>query len=128
MRVIAAYPSLELAHLAASRLESAGIAVELRDVETISLNWIYSPVIGGVKLAVEEAEEADALEILRLLPLEEGILACPHCGSREVSVRPLSAAGGVFLVLNVPLPLSLQTAHCRACGRSHGVCAHPYWG
>ncbi len=128
MRVIAAYPSLELAHLAASRLESAGLAVELRDVETISLNWIYSPVIGGVKLAVDETEVADAMEILRLTPSEEGILSCPHCGSREVSVRPLSAAGGVFLVLNVPLPLALQTADCRACGRSHAVRAHPHWG
>jgi hypothetical protein len=128
MQIVAAYPTSELAYLAASRLESSGIEVEVRDEATIAVNWIYSPVIGGVKIAVDESEVADALEILRQLPTEEGILTCPHCGSREVTVRTLSPAGGIFLVLNVPLPLALQTADCRSCGKSHTLSAHPQWG
>ncbi len=125
MRVIASYPVLELANLAASRLQSAGLEVELRDEATVATYWFYGPVIGGVKLAVAEADVADALSILREPPPEEGLLVCPHCGSREVAVRVLGPAGAAFLIAGVPLPLGFQTADCRSCGRAHQVPAHP---
>ncbi len=128
MKIIAAFPTVELAYLAAARLESVGIGVEIRDEAITTLTWLYSPALGGVKIAVAEADVADAEAILREPASEEGILVCPHCGSREVAVRTLSAAGGVLLVLNVPLPLAFQTADCRACGKSYGVPAHPNLG
>lgn len=128
MKIIAAFPTVELAYLAAARLESAGIGVEIRDEEIATINWLYSPALGGVKLEVDEADATEAEAILREPASEEGILVCPHCGSREVAVRTLSAAGGVLLVLGVPLPLAFQTADCRGCGKSHGVPAHPNLG
>jgi hypothetical protein len=125
MKIIAAYPTIEQAYLAAARLGSAGIRADIRDEAIATLNWLYSSAIGGVKLAVGEADVADAEEILREPAQEEGILVCPHCGSRDVTVRTLSAAGGVLIVLNIPLPLAFQTADCRGCGKSHGISAHP---
>ena len=125
MTIIAAFPTIELAYLAASRLECAGIEIEIRDEAIATLNWLYSPAVGGVKIAVDEADVADAEAILREPATEEGILVCPHCGSREVAVRTLSAAGGVLLVLNIPLPFGFQTADCRGCGKSHAIAAHP---
>jgi hypothetical protein len=125
MEIIASFPVLELANLAVSRLESAGIKTELRDEATVSLYWLYAPAIGGVKLAVDEADVADALAILREPPTEEGLLVCPHCGSRDVEVRVLGPAGAAMLIASLPLPLAFQTADCRACGKAHHVSAHP---
>lgn len=125
MKVIAAFPTLELAHLARSRLESAGLEVEVRDESTISLYWLYSAALGGVRLAVREEEVHAAQEILREPPSDEGILVCPHCGSRDVSVRLLSPAGAFLTLISLPIPLPLQTADCRSCKKSHDIKAHP---
>ncbi len=62
--VIATFANVDEAHLLASRLRSAGIATELRDENTLTMNWGYALAIGGVKVAVAEADEEDALAIL----------------------------------------------------------------
>ncbi len=125
MQVVATYPTTEAAYLAASRLESAGIDVEVRDEAIVSLNWMYALAIGGVRIAVAEEEAADARAILCLPVLEPGILRCPYCGSADVAVRTLSPAAGILLATGVPLPLSQQVADCRRCGKAHVLPAHP---
>ncbi|MBC8010863.1 MAG: DUF2007 domain-containing protein [Burkholderiales bacterium] len=125
MVVIASFPTVDQAHLLAARLRSAGIACELRDENTLTMNWTYSLAIGGVKVAVPDSDEEDALAILADAPSEEGLLVCPECGSGDVTIRTLSPAGGVFLVSGVPLPMAMQKADCRACGRAFEVDAHP---
>jgi hypothetical protein len=126
MVVIAAFPTVDQAHLLAARLRSAGIACELRDENTLTMNWTYSLAIGGVKVAVQDSDEEDALAILADAPSAEGFLVCPECGSGDVTVRTLSPAGGVLLVSGVPLPLAMQKADCRACGKSFALEAHPH--
>lgn len=125
MKVIAAFPTLDQAYLAVSRLESAGIKAELRDEATITLNWFHSPAIGGVKIVVPESDVAAAQEILRMPPIEEGMMVCPYCGSTEVTFRTLNPAGAVLLATGLPVPLPLQTADCRKCGKSFDVKSHP---
>jgi len=125
MRVVATYPTTEAAYLAASRLESAGIDVEVRDAAIVSLNWMYTLAIGGVKLAVVEADEADARAILSLPALAPGLLVCPYCGSPEVAARTLSPAGGVLLATGLPLPLAPQVADCRRCGKTFPLAVPP---
>lgn len=127
MRVIAAYTNSEQAYLLASRLESAGIAVEIRDAATLSLNWMYALAIGGIKVAVADEDVGDALEILHIAADHEGFLKCPRCGSSESSVRVLSPSGALFLFANIPVPIDLQKADCRSCARSYGISAHPQW-
>ena len=68
MVVIATFSTVDEAHLLAARLRSAGIACELRDENTLSLNWTYALAIGGVKVAVADADEEDALAILEDTP------------------------------------------------------------
>lgn len=125
MKVIAAFPTLDQAYLAVSRLESSGIKAELRDEATITLNWLLSPALGGVRIAVSEADVDAALEILRMPPVDEGMLVCPYCGSTEVSIRTLNPAGAVLLASGLPVPLPPQTADCRKCGKSFDVKSHP---
>lgn len=125
MVVIAAFSTVDQAHLLAARLRSAGITCELRDENTLTLNWTYSLAIGGVKVAVQDSDEEDALAILGDTPSAEGLLVCPECGSGDVTIRTLSPADGVFLATGVPLPMAMQKADCRSCGKSFAVEAHP---
>lgn len=125
MVVVASFPTVDLANLYAARLRSAGILCELRNENTVTMNWTYALAVGGVKVAVPEDEVDDALALLDLEPSEAGLLVCPACGSGDVVVRPLSPAGGVVFMTAVPLPLAMQKADCRACGHAFEIKAHP---
>src|SRR5687768_1591628 len=62
--VIARFTSLGEAESARSALEAAGIGVVLGDENTVSMNWMYSQAIGGVKLLVHDEDRDQALAIL----------------------------------------------------------------
>jgi len=64
--VIAEFGQLVKADLAKARLEAEGIRVVLLDAQTISMNPLYSPALGGVKLAVADEDAARARAILEL--------------------------------------------------------------
>jgi len=66
MVVIAEFDQVMKADLAKSRLEAEGIRAVLLDVQTILMNPLYSPALGGVKLAVADEDAARAREILGL--------------------------------------------------------------
>ena len=66
--VIATFSTVDEAQLLASRLRSAGIAVELRDENTLTMNWTYALAIGGVKVAVPEEDMDDAIAIMKAEP------------------------------------------------------------
>ena len=104
--VIASFTTVGEAEAARSALDAAGIPCRIGDENTISIDWLYSNALGGVKLLVDEEDRDDALEVLRQTPedappelaenaeeLEEdepfGVeepaqevrLDCPACGS-----------------------------------------------
>lgn len=109
------------AHVLVSRLQSAGIAAAVRDELTLQVDWLWSNAIGGVKVDVPDEDYEAALEIIDAKPSEPGVIVCPHCGSSDIFVRPLSVAAAVCIVLKLPIPFPLQTVDCRSCGRSHEV-------
>ena len=53
------------AHLARTQLEAAGIACFLTNENLASLNRLYSPVTGGVRLHVYARDAARAADVLR---------------------------------------------------------------
>jgi uncharacterized protein (DUF1810 family) len=61
--VAAAFTNVHQAHLAQSVLEGAGIEAQLADEHTVSMDWMLSNAIGGVKVMVREdrVDEAKAL-------------------------------------------------------------------
>jgi len=65
MKVVATYRKPEEAHLARSVLEGSGIAAYVRDEFTVTANFFYSAVIGGVRLEVADEDHARALDVLR---------------------------------------------------------------
>jgi hypothetical protein len=121
------------AHLARTKLEAAGIPCFLTNENLVSLNRMYSPVAGGVRLHVYQRDAAQAAEVLREPPMmraEPGGLAepiatetehCPRCGSSEVTYDAAAEPGAAhwFVALLSRLrryPLQGRAHHCFHCG------------
>src|SRR5438874_564570 len=121
MKVVASFSTPTEAHVAMTRLASAGIYAGIRDEFTITFDWFMSNAIGGVKIEVADEDFSTARDILALPPSEEGVLGCPHCGSSDTRVRVLSVFGAVCIVLKLPIPMSRAIVDCRACSKTHDV-------
>jgi hypothetical protein len=122
------------AHLARTKLEAAGIPCFLTNENLVSLNRMYSPVAGGVRLHVYQRDAAQAAEVLREPPVmraEPGGLAehitaaetksCPRCGSNDVTYDAAAEPGAAhwFVALLSRLrryPLQGRAHHCFHCG------------
>ena len=120
------YRDLSEAIVARTLLESAGIYVFLRDENLVRLDWQVSNFIGGIRLQVEDKDEAAATELLRqsipgVIPFddEEDFVQpqCPKCGSTDITFEGASrgAALASVSVFALPLPLGRETWLCNAC-------------
>jgi len=117
------------AFLVRSVLESAGIACYLRDENTIRMDWLWSNLMGGIRLQVA-SEDVQAAEAILDQPIPESIAVageaeyqqprCPRCGSLDVSFDSLDTKVGAasILLLGFPLPspVTRDAWHCHACG------------
>lgn len=52
------------AHVLAGCLQAAGIVAEVGDTHTVTMNWLWSPALGGAKVRVREAQRDPAREVL----------------------------------------------------------------
>lgn len=127
------------AHLARTKLEAAGIPCFLTNENLVSLNRMYSPVAGGVRLHIYQRDVAQATEVLRapaVMQATRGGLAepepaapapaaasprCPRCGSDEVATDAAATPGAAhwFVALLSRLrryPLQGRVHHCFHCG------------
>ncbi len=121
MRTVAAYSTPAEAHVAITRLESAGIVAGIRDEIMITLDWTVSNAVGGVKIEVPDEEAEAAREILGLTPPEEGVLHCPHCGAADGRVRVLSGFALVCVLVKLPIPMTRAVVDCRRCRKCYDV-------
>jgi len=125
------------AHLAKSRLEAEDIPVTIRDEHLISINQLYSPALGGVKIQVLAVNLKEAREILDSVPDielqdEEALSAapveepgprpaeaieCPLCGSEGFAEELHYPVERFFdgLLLGLPYLWIGRPLHCRAC-------------
>jgi hypothetical protein len=117
------------AHLARCRLEAEGIEAFVADEHIVSLQWLYSAAVGGVKVQVRLRDAARARAILAAPAPRRSRSAgfvtddlsaprCPRCGSLEIEerfARRLSFASA--LLLGFPLLIPRGRARCRSCGR-----------
>ena len=120
-----------------ARLETSDIPVTIRDEHLISINQLYSPALGGVKVQVLAVNLKEAREILDSVPDielqdEEALSAkmpeepgprppesieCPHCGSEGFAVELHYPAERFLngLLLGLPYLWVGRPLHCRAC-------------
>ncbi len=138
LKTIARFRDVPAAQLAQSRLEADGIQASLLGVNHVSINWLASQAIGGIRLQVpaEEAERArellqqDRSEDLEGVPEADLPAAqdeiCPRCGSDHVHrsqlahwTKAASMLGGIwFLLLSLPFVWWRYRLDCSACGFS----------
>jgi hypothetical protein len=122
------YRDLTEALVGRSLLESAGIAAWIADEHLVRMNWFLSNVVGGMRLQVDQRDEADAREILGesgpetiTYGPEEAFVqpTCPKCGSAEITLGDGTERGRSFValyVLSIPVPPREAAWHCEACG------------
>jgi len=68
MVTVATFLKVEDAHLLRMRLEAGGIPAYLRDENTIQWDWLYSNMLGGVKVDVADEDVDAAKAVLATLP------------------------------------------------------------
>jgi len=68
MVTVATFLKVEDAHLLRMRLEDAGIPAYLRDENTIQIDWLYSNMLGGVRVEVADEDVDAAKAVLATAP------------------------------------------------------------
>ncbi len=116
------------AYAGRSLLESVGIPAWIADEHLVRMDWFYSNLVGGMRLQVDESEEAAAREILgegapETITYGEGEVyvqpTCPKCGSAEITLGSGTERGRSLValyVLSIPVPPREAAWHCEACG------------
>jgi hypothetical protein len=122
------YRDMAEAYVARSLLESAGIPAWIADENLVRMDWFYSNLIGGMRLQVDEREEAAAREILEegdpesIMYGEDEVFvqpSCPKCGSGEITLGSGTERGRSLVALyvfSIPVPPREASWHCDACG------------
>ncbi len=114
------------AQVACTALVAAGLEASLRDEHVISMQWLYSNAVGGVKLQVpaEQAEEARALldtaAVVEAPTPTTDDDACQECHSPQTEsvLWGRQPAFLSWLVLGLPLFPVRRLRRCRRCGAS----------
>jgi predicted RNA-binding Zn-ribbon protein involved in translation (DUF1610 family) len=110
-----------------SLLESVGIPAWVADEHLVRMVWFYSNLVGGMRLQVDERDEAAAREILE--ERVQGTITygpeeiyvqptCPKCGSAEITLGDGTERGRSLValyVLAIPVPPREAAWHCEAC-------------
>jgi hypothetical protein len=126
--VLRRYRDSSEAALARSVLESAGIACFLRDENTVRIDWLWSNLMGGIRLQVADSD-VEAAQAILSQPIPETIAmegqpdfqqpSCPRCQSLDISFETLDAKVGAtsILLLGFPLPSPVEKGlwHCHTC-------------
>lgn len=112
-------------------LETAKIDCYLYDENIVRLDWLWSNLVGGVKLVVRNGDAEDVEKLLN-----EGILEkfavngigeyeqerCPKCNSMDVCCDELmKRISGLGLLLGIPIAMVQDGWNCHACGHTWEV-------
>ena len=64
MKTVASFSQPMGAYLLRARLEGSGITSYVRDENMVSVDWLYSNALGGVKIDVSDEDYERALEVM----------------------------------------------------------------
>ena len=125
-KLVRSYQYSSEAQIFCGKLESEGVEVYLRDINTVDSNPIWSNAVGGVKLFVksEDLEKANRIlsDISQFSVNEHNeLIKCPNCGAEEIemvtSIKDTkSLLAFVFSLLFVLMPFySKHRYKCNKC-------------
>jgi len=117
------YDNYVTANIQMAMLISEGIVCHLNDENTITIDPLLSPAIGGMKLMVHEAQAPRALELLARTDNDFlHHIPCPRCHSQSLeAVTAITKPSGILQKIGWLIEHgqaeSIKTRfHCRACG------------
>ncbi len=112
-------------------LEGAGIECYLFDENVIRLDWLWSNLLGGLKLMVKKSDAEEAESVLKQSAPEsfavEGVgpyeqPRCPRCGSMDVSFEGLmKRVAGAGMLLGLPITVRMEGWNCHSCEHHWGI-------
>jgi hypothetical protein len=126
--VVRAFSHPHEAQLACSALRASGIEAIIADAHIVTANWLYSNLVGGVKVLVPSDDADAAREILDSTAVvqttdqpeadDEASLVCPRCGGHEIApmTRGKRLAVLSMLLVNFPLFPVKHQMQCKTCG------------
>jgi hypothetical protein len=119
------------AMMAKSVLDSAEVPCFLKDENTVRIQWVWSNLLGGIRLQVrpadvEIAEQLLSQEISPTIELEDGKVyeqpRCPYCTSLDIrfearheNVRLAPVLGLASILVGVPIAFPKNRWTCRTC-------------
>lgn len=85
---IASYDNFMLANMTMGMFTENGIKCHLKDEYIVTMDPLLNPVVGGIKLLVEEKDYDRALDLMRTTE-EDYVkdIACPKCNIHALSVE-----------------------------------------
>jgi DNA-directed RNA polymerase subunit M/transcription elongation factor TFIIS len=116
------------AHILKTKLESEDIDCFIADENTVTMNWLYSNAIGGVKLQVKESDYKKAIAIIQkkntnILPQNDlnknsNDPHCPKCNSTNITYEKFSRRFAFisWIISGVALPFIKRKWKCNECG------------
>ena len=128
--VIRRFSTVPEARVAQSVIDAAGIPCDLADDNIIAADWLYSNLVGGVKLRVpaDRAEEAVVLLDTAAEPLDDPASGTEHpfnsgdrcsaCGVADFEALTQGRRGAIatLFFLGLPLVRVQHVRRCRHCG------------
>lgn len=139
LETVGTYSQPYEAHIAQKRLRDAGIPAFLRNEHTISIDWLLSQALGGVKVMVPSDRAEEARRVLQsdgeaqLNSVLEDPITCPACGSPDTEptqVRKFHSAwpfalsavvfyffGPEFIILVFPFFFGGPGVLCHTCNQ-----------
>lgn len=121
MKTIATFSKPEEAHLFRLRLEAADIPAYVADEHFVQMYWLYSNVIGGVRVQIADEDVEPAREFLAAdspQPCPDAVdVMCPSCGSSGTAPDewPRRLAYFTLLVVHFPVLIGRHRWRCGAC-------------
>lgn len=108
------------------KLEAEGIQTFLKDENIVSIMWLYSTAVGGIKLQISSDDEIQAREILarpeERIPVDHVVIGsseivCPSCQSNNIKKENYSRAVTAMsiLLLGFPIPYPSVRYRCFYC-------------
>jgi hypothetical protein len=125
LKTVASFSTAVEAHLLVATLEASGIPAVVCDEYTVTMNWMYSNLIGGVRVKVFEADLKEARNILNTdstppasaEEIPSTLPPCPECGSDDIDLNTDKRGAFVsWLLLGFPIIAPKKEFKCKKCG------------
>lgn len=129
--VVRTFDNAILAHITSDKLTNAGVENYIFDENTNTVMPIWGMAIGGIKIAVDKADEERALQKLHEIDEEYRKSAmCPKCSANDIILIPKKSAGNVLLgiltwMFSRHAVSGEYVYHCNNCGYESDTLPEP---